>query len=124
MLQIVEEEVALYKQRPVKRRYIALFCDATFIHVRRDTVAKEALHVIIGIDELGYKEVLAFEAYPTETAANCREMLEDLKQRGLEEVLLFVSDELTGLNSAVTDSFPKARHQRCWTIFLGTLRRR
>ena len=118
MSQIVEEEVALYKQRPIKRRYIALFCDATFIHVRRDTVGKEALHVIVGIDELGYKEVLAFEVYPIEAADNYREMLEDLKQRGLEEVLLFVSDELTGLSSALTDSFPKARHQSCWTHLL------
>lgn len=118
MSQIVEEEVALYKQRPVIRRYLVLFCDATFIHIRRDTVAKEALHVIIGIDELGYKEVLAFEVYPTEAASNYREMLEGLKQRGLEEVLLFVSDELTGLNSAVTDSFPKARHQSCWAHLL------
>lgn len=118
MSQIVEEEIFSYKQRPVKRRYTALFCDATFINVRRDSVAKEALHVIIGIDEWGYKEVLSFEVYPTESAANYREMLENLKQRGLEEVLLFVSDELTGLSSALTDSFPKARHQSCWTHLL------
>ncbi|WP_154826124.1 IS256 family transposase [Kallipyga gabonensis] len=118
MSQIVEEEIALYKQRPVKRRYTALFRDATFINVRRDTVAKEALHVIIGIDELGYKEVLSFEVYPTEAAVNYREMLENLKQRGLEEVLLFVSDELTGLSSALIDSFLKARHQSCWTHLL------
>lgn len=118
MSRIVEEEVTLFKQRQVKKRYTALFCDATFINVKRDTVAKEALHIIIGIDELGYKELLAFDVYPTEAANNYYEMLEDLKTRGLEEVLLFVSDELTGLSSALTDSFPKARHQSCWTHLL------
>lgn len=118
MSELVEEEVVCFKKRRVKKRYTALFCDATFINVRRDTVAKEALHLIIGVDEYGYKEILSFDLYPTESAENYREMLEDLKTRGLEEVLLFVSDELTGLSSALTDSFPKARHQSCWTHLL------
>lgn len=115
MSQVVEEEVALFKKRPVRRRYCALYCDATSINVRRDTVAKEALHVIIGMDEKGHKEVLSFETYPTESADNYKEMLEDLKSRGLEEVLVFVSDELTGLSSALTEGFPLAKHQSCWT---------
>lgn len=118
MSHVVKDEVKAFHKRQVKNRYTAIFCDATFINVRRDTVAKEALHVIIGIDEKGFKEVLSFALYPTEAATNYREMLEDLKERGLEEVLLFVSDELTGLSQAVTDSFPKAKHQSCWTHLL------
>ncbi|NLL64765.1 MAG: hypothetical protein GX239_03015 [Clostridiaceae bacterium] len=43
----------MFKRRPVKRRYTALFCDLTFMIVRCDTVTKEVLHVFIGIDELG-----------------------------------------------------------------------
>lgn len=118
---IVEEEIALFHNRPIKHRYVALFCDATFINVRRDTVAKEAVHIIIGIDSEGHKEVLDFNLYPTESATNYCEMLADLKSRGLEEVLIFVSDELTGLSEALTDSFPKARHQSCWTHILRNI---
>ena len=111
----VAEEAEAFRNRPIKPRYTALFCDATFINVRRDTVAKEALHVIIGIDPNGYKEVLSYSLYPEEVSGNYREMLEDLKERGLKEVLVFVSDGLTGLADALTDSFPRSRHQSCWT---------
>lgn len=116
--QIVMEEVATFHQRPVKGRYTAIFCDATFLNVRRDTVAKEALHVILGIDAKGHKEVLDYRLYPEEAAGNYREMLEDLKARGLEQVLVFTSDGLTGLSEALTDCFPKAKHQSCWTHLL------
>lgn len=113
-----EEELAAYRQRPIKQDYVCLYCDATFIPVRRGSVSKEAVHTIIGIDDQGHKEVLDFQVYPTESALHYREMLQDLKQRGLENVLLFVSDELTGLAEALTNEFPMALHQSCWTHLL------
>ena len=76
------------------------------------------MHVIIGITEQGYKEVLSFALYPTESASKYREMLQNLKARGLEDVLLFISDELTGLVNAVTDEFALSKHQACWTHIL------
>lgn len=115
---VLVEELENYKKRPITAKYVALFCDATFIPVRRGTVSKEAVHVIIGITEEGHKEVVDFAVYPTESANNYREMLRGLKKRGLKDVLLFVSDELTGLADALTDEFPKARHQSCWTHVL------
>ena len=116
-----EKELQAYRQRKIQAEYIALYCDATFIPVRRDTVSKEALHMVVGIDAQGHKEILDFQLFPNESSENYKEILKDLKQRGLQNVLLFVSDELTGLTDAVTDEFPKALHQTCWTHLLRSV---
>lgn len=109
-----DEQVRQFHSRPVAKRYAVIYADATYLNVRRDSVAKEALHVLLGITPEGYKEVRDFALYPTETAANYREMLQGLKERGLEEVLLFVSDGLNGLCAALREEFPAVRHQSCW----------
>ncbi len=110
----VEIQVDEFHSRKVSDRYAMVYCDATYLSVRRDSVAKEALHVILGITPDGCKEVLEYALYPSESAANYEDMLIDLKQRGLKEVLLFVSDGLTGMADAVKRQFPKADHQSCW----------
>lgn len=115
------EELELFKNKKINSRYAVIYCDATFIPVRRDTVSKEAVHVIIGITEEGYKEVLSFAVYPIESASNYREMLQDLKSRGLEDVIVFISDELTGLKDTLTDEFPLSKHQSCWTHILRNI---
>ena len=112
---LLDKDVKAFHARTVKARYVAVYCDATYLNVRRDTVAKEALHQLIGIDAEGIKEVLDYALYPTESAENYKEMLLSLRERGLQEVLLFISDGLIGLPEKVTDVFPKARHQACWT---------
>ncbi|HAP3308043.1 TPA: hypothetical protein IUB97_002991 [Enterococcus faecalis] len=53
--------------------------------MRRDSVSKEAVHDIIGITKEGHKEGLSFAIYPIESASNYREILQDLKSRGLED---------------------------------------
>ena len=76
------EELQSFKNRFVKSRYAVLYSDATFVSVKRDSVCKEAIHVIIAITEQGNKEVLNFRVYPTESSSNYIEMLQDLKQIG------------------------------------------
>ncbi|MDD7593005.1 MAG: transposase [Peptoniphilaceae bacterium] len=76
---------------------------------------KKPCTFLTGIDSNGYKEVLDFGLYPQESSGAYREMLLSLRKRGLEQVLLFVSDGLIGLPEVVTDVFPKAKHQSCWT---------
>ena len=110
----VEGQAEKFHKRQVAARYAVIYCDATYLSLRRDTVAKEALHVILGITPDGKKEVLDYALYPTEAASNYEDMLIDLKQRGLKEVLLFVSDGLTGIRDALLRQFPAAEHQSCW----------
>lgn len=111
----VQEQVTKFHTRPISDRYVAIFCDATYLNVRRDSVAKEALHVVYGITADGMKEVLDYALYPTESADNYRDLLTSLKARGIEQVLLFVTDGLKGIRDVCLELFPGARHQACWT---------
>jgi transposase-like protein len=111
----VEELVTAFHTRTIQDRYVAIYCDATYLDVRRDTVEKEALHILQGITEDGTKEILDYALFPTERAENYMEMLQNLKERGLKEVLLFVTDGLSQVRERILECFPKARHQYCWT---------
>lgn len=84
------------------------------LNVRRDCVSKEAVHILVGITKEGYKEVLDFGIYPSESCENYKEMLQSIPKRGCSEILLFVSDGLTGIKDACLSVFPKAKHQSCW----------
>ena len=75
-----------------------------------DTVSKEAVYIAVGIREDGSKKVLAYTIAPTESAYNWQELLEKLKDRGVENVLLFVSDGLKGMADTVFNMFPKAKY--------------
>ena len=110
----VEVNVEAFHNRTFDKRYAALYCDATMLNVRRDSVAKEALHIIIGITEDGHKDILDYRLYPNEAASNYTDMLRSLYDRGLQEVLLIVSDGLTGIRDACLNVYPKADHQTCW----------
>ena len=113
MTKAVSETVEAFNKRSLHNRYVCVYLDATYIAVRRDTVSKEAIYIAIGIREDGSKEVLAYTIAPTESAYNWQELLEELKERGVEDVLLFVSDGLKGMADAVFTVFPKAKYQVC-----------
>ena len=110
----IQDEVVAFHHRPLNKRYVVIYADATYLNVRRDCVDKEALHVLLGITPEGKKEILSYALYPTEGAENYSEMLADIQSRGVEQVLLFVSDGLTGFRDACKKVYPKANHQSCW----------
>ena len=101
----VSEQVAQFHSRPVAKRYAVIFCDAMYVNLRRDSVAKEAIHVLLGITPDGHKEVLDYAILPSESALNYADMLKSLKKRGLEQVLLFVSDVLSASRTRYKASF-------------------
>jgi len=61
------EEVKDFKNRPLQKEYFALFLDATYISLKRDSVDKESLNTIMGIDMNGQPEILTFCVAPSET---------------------------------------------------------
>ena len=67
--------------------------------------------------------VLDYAILSSESALNYAEMLRSLKKRGLEQVLLFVSDGLVGLPDAVQSEFPRAKHQICWVHLMRAVSR-
>lgn len=113
MTKAVSETVAAFNNRTLYNRYVCVYLDATYIAVRRDTVSKEAVYIAVGIREDGSKEVLAYTIAPTESAYNWHELLKELKERGVEDVLLFISDGLKGMVDAIQTIFPKAQYQTC-----------
>jgi transposase-like protein len=113
LTQAVQEEREAWERRPLNSRYTAIFIDALFVKVRRDVVASDAVYLIGGVDEEGHKEILGMYLGTTESAVIWEEHLQDLKDRGVSEVLVFISDGLTGLKEAILRKFPKAAVQRC-----------
>lgn len=90
-----------------------MYLDATYLPLQRDNVAKEAVHLAIGIQANGNKKVLGYQIAPTESSAVWTELLLGLKQRGLQQVILFVADGLVSLESSLSRSFPQAHLQQC-----------
>lgn len=76
---IVSEDVLAFKERQIESKYPIIFMDATYIPVKRQTVSKEAVYIVIGIRLDGTKEVLGFNIAPTESAYVWKEILQDLK---------------------------------------------
>lgn len=121
--QSVEEQVHAFHDRQLSERYAIIFMDGTYLNVRRDSVSKEALHVLLGITPDGTREVLDYALYPTESASNYEEMLAGIKARGVKQVLAFASDGLEGVREAVKRQFPGALHQQCWVHLSRTVSR-
>lgn len=113
MTKIVSEDIIAFKERSLESRYSVIFMDATHIPLKRQTVSKEAVCIVIGIRLDGTKEVLGFSLAPTESAYVWKEILQDLKDRGLKEVLLVVTDGLSGINDSIHSVYPNAQFQQC-----------
>ena len=111
--QIVSEDVVAFKERSLESQYSIIFMDATHIPLKRQTVSKEAVYIVIGIRLDGTKEVLGFSIAPTGSSYVWKEILQDLKDRGLEEVLLVVTDGLSGINDSIHSIYPNAQFQHC-----------
>ena len=111
--QIISEDVVVFKERSLESQYSIIFMDATHIPLKRQTVSKEAVYIVIGIRLDGTKEVLGFSIAPTESSYVWKEILQDLKDRGLEEVLLVVTDGLSGINDSIHSIYPNAQFQQC-----------
>ena len=108
------EDVEAWLNRRLSAHYLAIYIDATFIATRRDQqISKEAYYTILGVLEDGSREVLTIVNYPTEGALCWKEVLNSLKERGVEQIDLVVSDALQGIENAVCSAFPQAAHQFC-----------
>lgn len=95
------------------KRYVYLWADGVYSQVRMDD--KLCLLVILGVTEHGRKELVAVEDGYRESEASWREVLTDLRNRGLQRPpKLAVGDGALGFWAALNKVFPQTRHQRCW----------
>ena len=112
------EEIQEWLARRLSPHYLAVYIDATFCSTRRDgSVSKEAYYTMLGLLPDGSREVLTVVNHPTEGAIAWEMELEALKERGVEQIDLIVSDALSGIENAVCSAFPTALHQLCVVHF-------
>jgi len=108
-----EKEEWLNKK--LESSYYVLFIDAIQISVRRTTVEKESFYIVMGLRKDCKREILGVYNMPTESSEGWREVFKDLKNRGLEKVLLIVSDEITSIQNVSKQEFKGVQHQFCIT---------
>lgn len=102
-----------WRKRTLEQNWVAIYIDAIFVKVRRDTVQSEAFYVLLGLKEDLTREVLGIYNYPTESSTNWIEIGKDIEKRGVKNVNLFISDGLTGIEEALKQVFPKTPLQTC-----------
>lgn len=100
---------------------VRLFRCATYIAFKRDTVSKEAVYIAVGIHEDHSKEVLGYKIAPNESTFVWKELLEDIKSRGIEEILLFISNGLKSISDSVLSVYPASSYQTCYVHLSRTI---
>jgi transposase-like protein len=107
------KQMQQWRERPLENNWIAIYIDAIFVKVRRDTVQSEAFYVLLGLKDDLTRDVLGVYNYPTESSTNWIEIAKNIEERGVKEVNLFVSDGLPGIEDALKQVFPKTPLQTC-----------
>ena len=96
------------------RRYVYVWADGVFLQARMEDHG-ECMLVLIGATPEGKKELIGFQVGVRESAQSWRELLIDVKQRGLQIAPeIAVGDGALGFWKALDEVFPGTRHQRCW----------
>lgn len=103
-----------WQNRPLSPVYPIVFIDAVHFSVRDDGVIRKlAAYVVLGINEDGKKEVLSIVVGENESSKYWLSVLNSLKNRGVQDILILCSDGLTGIKDAISTAFPKTEQQRC-----------
>ena len=103
-----------WQNRPLSIIYPILFIDAIHYSVRDNgMIRKLAAYIILGINLDGKKEVLSIYVGENESAKYWLSILNELKNRGVQEILVLCADGLTGIKEAIAAAFPKTEYQRC-----------
>lgn len=103
-----------WQNRPLERKYAVVFMDAVHFHVREDNrTVKKAVYVAIGIRLNGTKEVMGMWIGGNESAKYWLGVLNEIKNRGVEDIMIVSVDGLTGFVDAIGAVYPKAEVQRC-----------
>ena len=103
-----------WQQRPLEAIYAVVFLDAIHYHVRSEgQIVKKAVYIAIGINLDGKKDVLGMWVGENESAKFWATVLNSLKNRGVEDIFIACTDNLTGFSSAIEAVFPKTEIQNC-----------
>lgn len=107
-------EIEDWQNRPLAEVYPVLYIDAIHYSVRDNGIIRKiAAYVILGINSAGYKEVLTIRIGENESSKYWLSVFNELKNRGVKDVLIICADGLTGIKDAISAAFPDTEYQRC-----------
>ena len=107
-------QIEEWQNRPLDDVYPVIYIDAIHYSVRDNgVIVKKAAYVILGLTMDGRKEVLSLAIGENESAKFWLNALNELKNRGVQDVMIICADALTGIKEAISVAFPKTDYQRC-----------
>ena len=110
----VLDELRVWQSRPLEPVYCIVYLDALVVKIRTKAgVRNRAIYIAVGVPTDGTRQVLGLWIQDTEGAAFWTSILEELRQRGVEDVLVLCSDGLAGMSEACEAIFPRAVFQTC-----------
>lgn len=110
----LESEYEQWKTRKLAEHYVYAFAGGTYFTViYNDEGCKMAILAVIGIGETGERDVLAFRVGDRENEQAWKDLLDELKERGVKAIDLWVSDGNQAMLNAITKKFPDSARQRC-----------
>ena len=103
-----------WQSRPLERVYPIVFLDGIVYKVRKDNkVINKCFYTVLGVTMEGYKEILGMWITDNESASFWASVCNELKNRGVEDILITCRDNLTGFSTAIGATFPKTEQQQC-----------
>lgn len=118
----LDEQVAAYKSRSLSSHYPVMWIDAVYEKIREDNkVINTAIFVAMAINTQGKREVLAIDTMDSESSENWQLFFNRLKDRGLKQVELIISDAHAGIKNAATKCFTGSVWQRCKVHFMRNI---
>jgi transposase-like protein len=110
----IQPKVDAWRSRPLQQVYPIVWLDAMYMKVKEDGEVKtKAMYNILGVTQDGSKEILGVYLGENESAKFWLSILEDLKNRGLRDILIACIDNLTGFSDAISSIFPRTNIQLC-----------
>jgi putative transposase len=110
----LQQQITEWQNRPLDRLYAVVFVDGLRVAVRSDKgVVKKCVYIVLGVGVGGRQEVLGLWIEETEGARFWLKVFNDLKARGIQDILILCGDGLTGLPDAVQSAFPATDVQLC-----------
>ena len=107
-------EIEDWQKRPLDEVYPIVFIDAVHFSVREDNrIKKLAAYVILGYSKDGMKEILSLEIGENESSKYWLGVLNNLKNRGIKDIMVLCADGLSGIKEAINAAFPETEYQRC-----------
>ena len=107
-------EIEAWQKRPLSTVYPIVYIDAIVFNMRENNVIrKAAAYVILGLNEEGRKEVLSITIGENESAKFWLSVLNELKNRGVQDIFVICADGLSGIKDAIAAAYPLAEYQRC-----------